>query len=112
MRWSLRNYTSRILAGLQRSPVPPPKWQALVIWANQVDAFDLDDIDDEGKLIAVEDEQDDDEVGAPKPARRPWLRDPNLRRIKTRNGATTAPSTPNCQIVDRPGQTATVNLNR
>jgi hypothetical protein len=35
------------------------KWQALVIRANEVSAFDLDDIDDEGKLIVVEDEEED-----------------------------------------------------
>ena len=32
------------------------KWQALVIRANEVGAFDLDDIDDKGKLNVVEDE--------------------------------------------------------
>jgi hypothetical protein len=40
------------------------KWQALVIRANEVGAFDLDDIDDKGALIVVKDERDDE---APKP---------------------------------------------
>jgi hypothetical protein len=40
------------------------KWQALVIRANEVGAFDLDDLDDEGKLIATEDEADEDEDDA------------------------------------------------
>ena len=43
------------------------KWQALMIRANEVSAFDLDDIDDEGKIVIVEDE--DDNEGA-KPAQR------------------------------------------
>jgi hypothetical protein len=46
------------------------KWQALVVRANEVSAFDLDDIDDEGKLIVVEDEADDDDAAAAKPAPR------------------------------------------
>ena len=32
------------------------KWQALVIRANEVGAFDIDDIDDKGKLVVAEDE--------------------------------------------------------
>ena len=36
------------------------KWQALVIRANEVGAFDLDDVDDKGMLIVVKDEEDDD----------------------------------------------------
>lgn len=43
------------------------KWQALVIRANEVGAFDLDDIDDEGNLIVEEDEEDKPE---PKPVRK------------------------------------------
>src|SRR5207302_7974204 len=37
------------------------KWQALVIRANEVGAFDIDDIDDKGKLIITEDDDEDDE---------------------------------------------------
>jgi hypothetical protein len=54
------------------------KWQALVIRANEVSAFDLDDLDDEGKVILVEDE-DDNEDAKPAPrgkgltrAAKPW----------------------------------------
>jgi len=43
------------------------KWQALVIRANEVGAFDLDDIDDKGSLI-VEDAEHGGEDGAAKPA--------------------------------------------
>lgn len=32
------------------------KWQALVIRANEIGAFDIDDIDDNGKLVVVEQE--------------------------------------------------------
>jgi hypothetical protein len=48
------------------------KWQALVIRANEVSAFDLDDIDDKGELIVDEDEKDDDgdETEAAKPTPR------------------------------------------
>jgi hypothetical protein len=41
------------------------KWQSLVIRSNEVSAFDLDDLDDEGKLIIAED------GGDAEPARRP-----------------------------------------
>jgi hypothetical protein len=44
------------------------KWQALVIRANEVSAFDLDDIDDEGKVV-VQDEGDDNEDTKPMPRR-------------------------------------------
>lgn len=40
--------------------VQEKKWQALVIRANEIDAFDIDDVDDEGQLI-VESEKDKDE---------------------------------------------------
>jgi hypothetical protein len=46
------------------------KWQALVIRANEVSAFDLDDIDDEGKVIVVQDEEDDNEDTKPAPRRK------------------------------------------
>lgn len=35
------------------------KWQALVVRANEVGAFDLDDLDDEGNLIPDEDEEEE-----------------------------------------------------
>jgi hypothetical protein len=46
------------------------KWQALVIRANEVSAFDLDDIDDKGTLIVIEDDKNDEEDETPKPAPR------------------------------------------
>jgi hypothetical protein len=42
------------------------KWQALVIRANEVGAFDLDDIDDTGTLILI---RGKDETIAPAPRR-------------------------------------------
>jgi hypothetical protein len=49
------------------------KWQALVIRANEVGAFDIDNIDDKGELIIPQDEADDDEdeQEVAKPAHRP-----------------------------------------
>ena len=38
------------------------KWQALAIRANEIGAFDLEDLDDEGKFIV--DDDDDDEAPA------------------------------------------------
>jgi hypothetical protein len=46
------------------------KWQGLVIRANEVSAFDLDDIDDKGDLIVAEDKEDDDEDATPAPPRK------------------------------------------
>ena len=46
------------------------KWQALVIRANEVGAFDLDDIDDKGELNPVEDGEPDDKEETPKVASR------------------------------------------
>ena len=46
------------------------KWQALVIRANEVSAFDVDDVDDKGTLIVAEDEEGDDESETAKPAPR------------------------------------------
>lgn len=37
------------------------KWQALVVRANEIGAFDLDDINDDGNLIDTEDEEDDED---------------------------------------------------
>jgi hypothetical protein len=46
------------------------KWQALVIRANEVGAFDLDDIDDEGKLNVIKEEGDHTKGETAKPAHR------------------------------------------
>jgi hypothetical protein len=54
------------------------KWQALVIRANEVSAFDLDEIDDEGKVIVVEDE-DDNEDTKPAPRREGLTKTANQR---------------------------------
>lgn len=43
------------------------KWQALIIRANEVSAFDIDDIDDEGKLIQEAEDDDEDEAKVPAP---------------------------------------------
>ena len=37
------------------------KWQALVVRANEVSAFDLDDLDDNGELITDDDEEEGDD---------------------------------------------------
>ena len=49
------------------------KWQALAIRANEISAFDLDDIDDKGKLIVAEDDET-------RPAKRASLRNGSRRR--------------------------------
>lgn len=46
--------------------VQEAKWQALVIRANEIGAFDLDDLDDDGKLIVPVEEEEE----APKIRRR------------------------------------------
>lgn len=48
------------------------KWQALVIRTNEIGAFDLDDVDDQGKLVTDDEvaEDDEEEEEAPKPKRR------------------------------------------
>lgn len=58
------------------------KWQALVIRANEVGAFDFDDIDDEGKLNVVEDDEkdEDDEDNKSKLAARRKIMAKNLMR--------------------------------
>jgi hypothetical protein len=59
------------------------KWQSLAIRANDISAFDLDDIDEHGALI-VEDETEDDEDAEAKPAKasKPLRRKPgNLSKI-------------------------------
>lgn len=69
------------------------KWQALVIRANEISAFDIDDIDSEGKLV-VDSGKDDDarperESGATKPdraSRRAIATPPYSARRSTRRG--------------------------
>jgi hypothetical protein len=56
------------------------KWQALVVRANEVSAFDLDDIDEEGKII----EDEDDENRGTKPVSR-LKGSPNPRWRQRRN---------------------------
>lgn len=51
------------------------KWQALVIRANEVGAFDIDEIDDDGDLIVIEDQEHADEV-------KPKASEPALRSVK------------------------------
>ena len=64
------------------------KWQALVIRANEVEAFDLDDLDDDGNLIPEENEEEDATPAVnpseikPAPASNPKARRP-LRTRKT-----------------------------
>ncbi|MEG3087819.1 hypothetical protein [Sphingomonas sp. PB4P5] len=47
------------------------KWQSLVVRANEVSAFDLDDLDDKGNLIPDEDDEDETEKPKPKPKSKP-----------------------------------------
>lgn len=56
--------------------VPENKWQSLMIRANDINVFDLDDIDDDGLLVvgATEDDEDEDEGAAP--AKAPVRRKP------------------------------------
>jgi hypothetical protein len=51
------------------------KWQALVIRANEINVFDLDDIDDSGQLIVEKDEEE-----PPKPKRK-FTNMKNTRRM-------------------------------
>jgi hypothetical protein len=45
------------------------KWQALVVRANEVSAFDLDDLDDYGNLIPDEDDEEEEVKPKVKPAK-------------------------------------------
>jgi hypothetical protein len=54
----------------QDKKVQEKKWQALVVRTNEIGAFDIDDIDDEGKLIIEEEEDEEEEVVKPKAKRR------------------------------------------
>lgn len=58
--------------------VQEKKWQALVIRANEVSAFDLDDLDDEGNLIVETDDDEEEPKPAPKPVR---------QKLASRSGA-------------------------
>jgi hypothetical protein len=42
------------------------KWQALVIRANEVSAFDLDEIDDEGKVVVAGEDANGNAKAAPR----------------------------------------------
>ena len=44
--------------------VAPNKYQALLVRANEVGAWDFDDIDDQGKLVDDEEDEEDDDAGA------------------------------------------------
>jgi len=55
------------LAGL----VHENKWQALAIRSNEVSAFDTDDLDGNGVLIAIEEEEGEDGAKADKQKQRP-----------------------------------------
>lgn len=47
------------------------KWQALVVRANEVRSFDLDELDDDGKLIPDAEEEDAKPAAKPRAKRRP-----------------------------------------
>ena len=46
------------------------KWQALVIRANEVSAFDLEDLDDKGRLVEVDEVGNDESAGIKSKSRR------------------------------------------
>lgn len=61
------------------------KWQSLVIRANEISAFDLDDIDGQGRLSAVDDEEEDeDEEVKPKPRRVQSTKETQQKRVRRR----------------------------
>lgn len=69
------------------------KWQALVIRANEVSAFDLDDIDDQGNRIANDDDGKDDDApseeaksGIPIKSRQKRIR-PRSRAARAQSGS-------------------------
>ena len=53
-----------------KKEVSEDKYRALVIRANEIGAFDLDDIDDSGNLIVVEEENDEEQEEEKKPAKK------------------------------------------
>jgi len=66
------------------------KWQALVIRANEIGAFDLDDLDDAGNLILEDEDEDEQE---PKPKQKSTSAKPRPRngaRRKSGSGSTRA----------------------
>jgi hypothetical protein len=63
--------------------VPEDKYRALVIRANEIGAFDLDDVDDQGNLIV--EEEDDEEETEKKPSKkiiRPTLKQPVRKKSR------------------------------
>ena len=55
------------------------KWQALVVRANEVTAFDLDNLDDDGNLIPEHDGEDDGKVTA-RPVKEASPSPPNVKK--------------------------------
>lgn len=64
------------------------KWHALVVRANEVSAFDLDDLDDEGNLILDKDENDEEETKPAKKASaaKSTFREPAKTKARSRPG--------------------------
>lgn len=64
------------------------KWQALVIRANEVSAFDLDDLDDEGNLVPEEEEEQAKPAVNPFQPKPGFAPKPKAKRLpRTRNTA-------------------------
>ena len=61
--------------------VPENKWQSLMIRANEISVFDLDDIDDQGQLIAAPADDDEDEDDPPAKVKPKGKPKPSARRI-------------------------------
>lgn len=55
------------------------KWQALVVRATEVTAFDLDDIDDSGELILSDDEVDEEDCEVDDTAKTEETANPNAK---------------------------------
>jgi hypothetical protein len=62
------------------------KWQSLMIRANEINVFDLDDIDEQGVLIVGADEDDEDQYEAPAKAKAQARRKAfsQIKRLPTR----------------------------
>lgn len=54
-----------IKRAFQRGGVQERKWQALIIRANEISAFDLDDIDDDGAFVPPDIEEEEGHCAAP-----------------------------------------------
>ena len=65
-----------IKRAFQNGDVQERKWQAFIIRANEVGAFDIDDIDDDGNLIADPDAEDEVPVPSPAPTKGRSVRRP------------------------------------